>query len=270
MAIITQYRAKDGKLFDAAEKCRAYEKSLEKPKEPSKPLSFTPKILKEYRSGATFEEALKLSEKEGKPLLTNLQADEILHNLEAYEQNKKLFHCWTGLITVYENPGTPFGKYVKDPDSGWIFDIPKAYQGQKDIALVLQQKDYKIVEGEYGIKFLKASKMEAIPFPASNGWYLPETKFGLPSGEKSNQENPKARYLWRVSGGDPIRPVARYGIWHGYLRRIVNCSGMPVDCRLGVGVVEPQRKVQKGGLIKLPRNIKVKQGSKFQNAYEMR
>lgn len=239
METITQYKAKDGKLFSDRTECERHETELNKPKAPAKPLGFEPKILARYGPSKTFMEALELSEKEGKRLLTNLEADEILQNPDAYAENKSLFPCWTGLLLVYEMPGVPFGKFVKDAQTGWVFDIPKKYQGQKNMALVLEQKNFKIEKGEYDLTLVKATKMDAIPFPERDGWYISEEKYGIPSGEKSEESNPKARYLWRITDSDPIHPVARYDFWGGYDGRRVNCYLLPDSGRLGVGVVEP-------------------------------
>ena len=241
MKTITKYETEDGKLFDKEQEAKEHETELNRPKEQAKSVTFNFKILKEYSNGATFEEALALSEKEGKPLLTNLQADEILQNEELHKANSKLFPCWTGIITVYENAGTPFGEYVKDQQSGWVFDVPKKYQGKKDIVLVLQQKDYKLKKEKYGIIHLTATKVESLSFPTENGWYLPDPKFGIPTGDKVNEDNPNVQFLWRVTDGDPIRPLARDGDWDWDHWRAVLANWVPAN-RLGVGLAEPQAK----------------------------
>jgi len=70
--------------------------------------------------------------------------------------------------------------------------------------------------------------------PEKDGWY--ETNaLGLPFGKPSSSNNPKARYLWRISEYKGL--VARGGNWFdGDFRRYVYCYGR--GSRLGVLALE--------------------------------
>ena len=204
----------------------------------------TIEILKTYDDGVTFIEALKLAE--GRHLLSNLDADMILQDEERYKKYSKLFYCWTGDLLVYEEPGKEFGEWVKDADNSWIIDIPKEFQGRKDIALLIQHPNFKIEKGKYDMTFVKPNGKKsydyiAIPFKPKNGWYLPDS-YGIPNGEELTKANKEARYLYRRFSAT-VRPVARW-VNVFYDRRVVIC-GYYVDGRLGVGVVQPQAKNKK-------------------------
>lgn len=199
------------------------------------------KIVREYNDGVTFAEALKLVE--GQRMLSCKEADEILQDEEAYRNYNTLFACWTGTLLVYEAPGKPFGEYVKDSSTKWIFDVPKEFQGKADLALLLEHPNFKVEQGQYGLTFVKAAplyKIRAIDFPKRDGWYLPN-EFGIPTGEEVSSSNKDARYLLRLSSAS-LRPVSRWDDFFGLDGRGVDCDRGPDYYWLGVGVVEPQAK----------------------------
>ena len=195
-------------------------------------------IVREYKNGVTFTEALKLV---GDHRMLNCKAaDELLQDEEAYKKCNALFTCWTGTMLVYEAPGVPFGKYVKDSVTGWIFDVPEEFQGKTDIALLLEHPDFKIEEGAYGMTFVRPAplyEISSMPFPTKDGWYLPNG-FGIPTGDEVSRSNKDARYLSRRSEAT-VRPVVRWYYDFGNRRNVV-CFYGPDDYRLGVGYVEPQ------------------------------
>ena len=195
-------------------------------------------IVREYRSGVTFTEALRLVGDHR--MLSCKTADELLQDEEAYKKYSALFTCWTGTMLVYEAPGVPFGKYVKDSVTGWIFDVPGEFQGKVDIALLLEHPDFKIEEGAYGMTFVRPAplyQISSMPFPKVDGWYLPN-EFGIPTGDEVSRSNKDARYLSRRSEAT-LRPVVRWDYDFGY-RRVVGCVYGPDGYGLGVGYVEPQ------------------------------
>lgn len=76
-------------------------------------------------------------------------------------------------------------------------------------------------------------KPEKIFLPLNDGWYTMKSH-GLPNGEKSTSENPKARWFYRWQDKAFEGLVARdYSDWDGYVRRNVYCLYRP-SCRLGV------------------------------------
>jgi len=77
-------------------------------------------------------------------------------------------------------------------------------------------------------------KKTKVSLPLNDGWYLPDAKYGIPNGEKSSADNPKARYLWRYQHEDFAGLVARrYYRWNDRVRRYVLCYYWP-NLRLGV------------------------------------
>ncbi len=193
-------------------------------------------ILRTYQEGVTFAEAMKLCE--GKRMLSNLEADAILQDDAQRKKFGPMLPCWTSLFLVYEAPGVPFGEYVKDSATGWIFDVPKKFQGLKDHKIMLELPDFTIEKGAYGMTFVRSSKLyepSAMQFPQCNGWYLVDG-FGIPTGKEVSSSDKDARYLYRRDGAT-VRPVSRWSVFYG-VRRYVVCGGRPVNDRLGVGVVE--------------------------------
>ncbi len=80
----------------------------------------------------------------------------------------------------------------------------------------------------------EGEKKTKIKLPLQDGWYLPDKKYGIPNGEKSDSSNPAARYLWRYQDRDFNGLVARrYGGWFDWYRRYVYCYYVP-NYRLGV------------------------------------
>lgn len=191
-------------------------------------------VLRKYEDGVTFEEALRLAE--GKRLASNKQIDGILQDDALYKKYRDLFYCWTGTLVIYEEPGKPFGEYVKDTYSGWIFDVPKEFQGQKNKALVLEHPDFSLEKGKYDMTFVKPAKnyeVSCVDFPEVGGWYMPDG-FGIPNGKKSDSADKRARRLWRRDEAS-IRPLVRYDGFYG--RRNV-CADVDHGWRLGVASVE--------------------------------
>ncbi len=189
-------------------------------------------ISKKYTEGVSFYDALKLAE--GKRLISNAQADRILQDKDIRDKFSDLFPCWTGTVVIYEEAGKPFGEYVKN--DYFVFDVPKQFQGLKDVCLVAEHPHYKIEEGKYGLRFLRVADEANIrqqEFPKEYGWYLPDEVTGIPRSDKKDSSDSKARKLWR-SVGAWIGPLVRY-YYNFYGRRLVYAVGGPDD-RLGVGL----------------------------------
>ena len=198
-------------------------------------------ILRTYQDGVTFVEAMKLCE--GKRMLSNLDADAILQDDEQRSEFSSMLPCWTSAFLIYEAPGVPFGEYVKDNATGWIFDVPKKFQGLKDHKIMLEFPDFTIEKGAYDMTFVKTNKLyepSATPFPQKDGWYLVDG-FGIPTGKEVSSSDKNARYLYRRTTAS-LRPVSRWDGFDGDDGRVVDCDRRPDYGRLGVGVVEPQAK----------------------------
>lgn len=177
-------------------------------------------------NGLTFQEAIAEAAKRKLRIPSNLEMDARLQG-EEWKKEKEMYPCWTGTLIIYEAPGKPFGKTVEY--GGLRVLVPKAFQGKKDIAIVCNHPDF--ISDGVDVAVGKAAK--AIPFPASDGWYLPDPEFGIPTTSKDGDDDGQHRYLWRRS--EPyIGLVARgCGWWGDGGRRDVDCDDWPGD-RLGV------------------------------------
>lgn len=237
-------RYKDGTLYKSPKE--VFEKEYEILEEPSikfpkQPLDFDVEIIRGRSNQVTFFEALKLIP-EGKRLITNKECDMILQNKEELEKHKDLFDCWADPTLIYEASDKPFGEFIKTPY--FIMDIPKQFQGMKNVALAISSSHYKFQDDKYGNKFIRPEedKIKLIQnFPSNNGWYNTDPETGVPYGQEISSSNPEARYLYRRSEAW-IGPLVRY--YDGFyvdVRRYVYCDGGPDGAR-GVGVVETSSK----------------------------
>lgn len=147
-------------------------------------------------------------------IMTNKELDQAL--VEDYENVKKAIEYWKGCIT---------STHIE-------------YNAGSTEALVWN-------EGE--------KEKTKIYLPLEDGWYLPDKKYGIPNGEKSNSSNPNARYLWRYQN-DSFSGllVRRYLDFYGGARRYVYAYYLP-DFRFGVVKKEdqktPRRKRLRGGMM---------------------
>lgn len=85
-------------------------------------------------------------------------------------------------------------------------------------------------------------KKTKIFLPNDDGWYLTDSKYGIPNGEKSSNSNPDARYLWRYQNKDYDGLLVRRGDYDG--RRLVVCYYVPYF-RLGVSYDGEKPKTKK-------------------------
>lgn len=87
-------------------------------------------------------------------------------------------------------------------------------------------------------------KKTKIFLPHEDGWYLTDSKYGIPNGEKSSNSNPNARYLWRWQNKDYDGLLVRGFGYDDYVRRFVYCYLGPY-VRLGVSYDGEKPKTKK-------------------------
>jgi len=63
--------------------------------------------------GATMEDALVKAEKEKRVIVSNKRLDQALVGSDEWKSIKKVFACWSGTMTAYEEVGKPFGEVVE-------------------------------------------------------------------------------------------------------------------------------------------------------------
>lgn len=176
--------------------------------------------------GLTFQEAIAKANKRKLRIPSNLEIDSRLQG-EEWKKEKEMYPCWTGTLIIYEAVGKAFGKTVEY--QGLTFNVPKAFQGKKGAAIVVNHPDF-ILKDDV---ITPGKSTKCIPLPDDDGWYLPEPQFGIPNGSKGEDDG-KHRKLWRWQDKAYIGLVARcYGRWLGRYRRVVDAYYVP-SSRLGV------------------------------------
>ena len=194
-------------------------------------------------SGATMEGALAMAETEKRVIASNKRLDQALVGSDEWEGIEEVFSCWSGTMTAYEEAGKPFGEVVEYVDSQtklkYLFPVPQKYKGKTDCILVAEHPNYSL-EMDGNNRIIRAAVVDLIlRFPAKGGWYLADSKYGMPFGDHSvvDDSDSNARYLCRIK--KRVGPVARFYYLGGYdYRRVVGLDyGPSVD--LGVAIECP-------------------------------
>jgi hypothetical protein len=121
---------------------------------------------------------------------------------------------WSGTGIVYAAPGEKIGSKIQF--NRLVFNVPKRYQGMRDIALLLEHPDFRIEEVD-GVLTVKGNVIGVTHnFPKRSGLYLTD-EFGIPRGKElfSDDSNPELRHLDRADGeyvGAVVR-TSKEGIW---------------------------------------------------------
>ena len=175
--------------------------------------------------GATMEEALARAEKEKRVIASNKRLDQALVGSDEWKSMQAAFYCWSGTMTAYEKPGKKFGKTVEYVDDKtnirYVFEVPSQYVGEKDSILVSEHPDYKL-EMDGNNRIIRAAVVDLIErFPASGGWYLTDSKHGIPIGDSVDSSDSNERYLFRIE--------KRVGL----SARVFNCFGISRNVVLG-------------------------------------
>jgi len=209
-------------------------KPIEKQPEARKPtLSKDARIvyLATKEEGMTMLQAIEEANRQGLSLIPNKDIDERLNGKEQIWQAEKDFYpCWTGTLIIYVKPNEEFGKEISF--DGLRVKIPKEWQHKINCAIVCNHPNFTI-EKDGTIKLKKASLIEN--FPANDGWYKTDKKFGIPYGVKSNETDKEARCLWRQTDNIFVGLPARgddgfYYVRNGHLV----LAGLRPSVRLGV------------------------------------
>ena len=185
------------------------------------------------------ESALALADEANRVIASNLSLDRVLVGSDRWLAIEKAFPCWTGTLVAYEEPGKKFGKTVEYADDGkkikYVFEVPSQYVGEKDSILVSEYSDYKL-EIEGNIRIIRAVVVDLIEkFPAEDGWYLADPKYGIPFGDSIDKSDSNARFLSRLEKN--LSPVARgYYYYYGHEGRSVGLESRPSNY-FGVAVV---------------------------------
>ncbi len=152
--------------------------------------------------------------KDSKVMLpSNKRADRIVTTDEWKEPEvRSAIPFWTGTLWAFNKPGETLGTVLeftpKKDGLTYVIDVPLAYQGQRDIALVFEYPNHGL-SVDRGRRVVIASKVDVVSLPTKSGWYPPEPKHGIPSGDAVGEYDPDARYLPRPDG-PRVELIVRY------------------------------------------------------------
>lgn len=213
-------------------------------------------VLIRCANGVAYQKALESADTENRVIASSRRMDKALVGSDEWKSVKEGLACWTGTITGYVEPKTAFGKskmfskeakaiVYTDPNDGqrYVFQVDEKYLGEKNGILVVEHPDFKLgYDGKDLVVMPEAGKVELVSnFPAKDGWYRTDAKFGIPTGKETSSDNSEARYLYRIDDAGRVGPVARgydYLVFNN--RRYVGLGNRP-SVRIGVVVEEPAR-----------------------------
>jgi hypothetical protein len=169
-------------------------------------------VLAKYEGGKglTQVEAIRLANKRKLAIVPNTELNRRLVLTDTYKGEKDVYPAWSGTLAANAEPGKKLGKYIKYTDKGitYVFEVPDVFKNEKDCILAINHGFTKrgaplIVPNEDGKRivftFAKGAKIELVEnFPAKDGWYAADAKFGIPIGEQVDSSDPEARYLSRT------------------------------------------------------------------------
>lgn len=197
-------------------------------------------IAKYDEEGMTVLEAVKAANAQKATLLSNWGYDLRLVKTDEWKKEKDVYPAWTGTFIAYGDAGEPLGKEIRyECDNNiYLVKVPKKFQKLVNHALVIE---HGIIKGKPAFEFRTTrkvhtlfvrGKLSAVKIHRSDDWYA-QGAFGLPIGEKSNRDNPNARY-WGVWTHSYVGLVSRWYVRLGdWDRRDVGADIGPVG-RLGV------------------------------------
>jgi len=168
---------------------------------------------------------------------------------------EQTFPAWSATMGAYEAPGKMLASTIQYADSdtktNFVFEVPARFQGAKDIILAVSQTldsyGWSLItyEDKGGndvlVKVHDQSKIKAITaFPSSNGWYMSDPEFGIPTGKEVDSSSSKARFLSRLDGSPYVGLATRWYLEHDSdLKRYVDFSQQPSH-RFGALVLAPE------------------------------
>ncbi len=155
---------------------------------------------------------------------SNIEEDRRLQTDE-WKKYKSAYAVWTGTLVATRKDNAPFEETLEF--RGIKFRVPEKFRGKSGI-LAVNHPDFLL----NGNTYTPGDSAKLLKFPKENGWYKPESDFGIPNGKPSERDDNEARYLWRRDAEDFVGLLVRWG-GYGDDRRDVGCNLDP-DVRLGV------------------------------------
>jgi hypothetical protein len=177
---------------------------------------------------------------------------------DTWKNEKPVYPAWTGTMFVHGKKDAPLPKTVEYTDSEtkekWVFDTGAA-AGSRNVILAINHgfsEDGKPLiqlhedKNRIVVEITDPKQISIIEnFPAKDGWYMTDPKYGIPVGEKADSGDSNTRYLYRI--GDEKAGLLVRGNNVLVRRLVVIASGWPSG-RFGVLALETavQQKTEAG------------------------
>ncbi len=193
-----------------------------------------------------FEEGIMHAQVSGRVLAPNSVLDEASVQTGAWAELGLSGHwAWSGTLTAHTESGMSFGdKVVYTVPKGlftYVFPVPEQFRGERGL-LVVEHPHYTLgitsvarsglLSGTRLIGIPDASQVHLLPLPEPGGWYLPDPVHGIPVGERSDESNPDARFLWYLPESARIGPVSRCHKYEHGQERFVGLGYSPREAAL--------------------------------------
>ncbi|MCK9603023.1 MAG: hypothetical protein M0R66_01380 [Candidatus Omnitrophica bacterium] len=157
---------------------------------------------------------LALAAAKGARIASNPELDAVLQT-NARNDFGDAWPCRSGTLVALKAPGVPFGETLER--DGRVYEVPKKFQMKTNSMLVCNHPDFKFDPREK--VFVPGKSVKCLPIPEKDGWYAPDSTFGIPNGIRTDSQ--KDRYLWRSNRDWFGLAVRRYGFFGDYGRRYV-------------------------------------------------
>jgi hypothetical protein len=193
-------------------------------------------FIKGYQ-GVPMEEALRRADDAGVVVASNKRISQALIGSEEWRGIREVFVCWSGTMAAYDEPDRKLGKAIVytefETDIRYIFLVPQEHQGKKNVLLVAEHPKFSLVH-DGNDRIVQATEVGAVErFPTSEGWFLGDPKYDIPTGNRVDGNKYDARYLWRV---EKRVGLAARNSWIGFdYGRIISLNASSFD-GLGVAV----------------------------------
>lgn len=165
------------------------------------------------------QEALRVADSAGLTIASNKTMDTACIKTRDVEINGKTigllsrgFSSWAGTMVAYEEDDKGLGREITCVDRAgitYVFPVPEEHQGKRNVVLVAEHPDLKLVEDGDKRLVVQAREVGIVErFPEHLGLFGPlpdrvnydtDSKYGIPQGD-AVKYSPQTRHLWRDEG----------------------------------------------------------------------
>lgn len=171
----------------------------------------------------------------GLVLASNKRMSKALVETDEWQSIKPAFSCWTGTMTAYAEPDTPFIRsrmfsrddnalvYEPRTDERWIFllsGVDAKYLETPNVILVAEHPFYSLEVYHLGRGYRDITVNPHVVdglcgFPTRPGCYAGDLEHDIPIGEQIDENDPRARHLGRENAGRVVLLPAGTTASHG-------------------------------------------------------